>query len=119
GKPTEENAHPHADCKGEIVVIHNGIIENYLDLKDQMKGHVFQSETDTEVVAHLIEEKLKGLMGPTTPRTPDFNEPLLFEATRLALNEVRGAYALAVLCNKAPGVSIAAKTASPAIIGLG
>ena len=67
----------------------------------------------------MIEEKLKTLVGPTTPRTPDFNEPLLFEATRLALNEVRGAYALAVLWSKAPGVIIAAKTASPLIIGLG
>src|SRR5205807_3903262 len=83
------------------------------------KGHVFQSETDTEIVAHLIEEKLKLLAPPGRNPTPDLNEPLLFEATRQALNEVRGAYALAVLWSKAPGVIVAAKTASPLIIGLG
>ena len=118
GKPSEENAHPHADCSGQLVVIHNGIIENYLELKAELvaKGHNFQSETDTEVVAHLIEDKLKQLRPQPMP---DLNEPLLFEATRLALNEVRGAYALAVLWSKAPGVIIAAKTASPLIIGLG
>jgi glucosamine--fructose-6-phosphate aminotransferase (isomerizing) len=119
GKPSEENAHPHSDCTGEVVVIHNGIIENYLELKDRLVGHTYQSETDTEVVAHLIEEKLKGLLPPGRSPTPDLNEPLLFEATRLALNEVKGAYALAVLWSKAPGVIIAAKTASPLIIGLG
>ena len=120
GKPSEENAHPHADCSKNLVVIHNGIIENYLELKDKLAaaGHGFESETDTEVLAHLIEEKLKNLQGPPSG-TPDLNEPLLFEATRLALNEVRGAYALAVLWGKAPGVIIAAKTASPLIIGLG
>ncbi len=119
GKPSEVNAHPHADCTGELVVIHNGIIENYLELKEGLQNHSFQSETDTEVVAHLIEEKLKGLLPPGGARTADLNEPLLFEATRLALNEVRGAYALAVLWSKAPGAIIAAKTASPLIIGLG
>jgi glucosamine--fructose-6-phosphate aminotransferase (isomerizing) len=122
GKPSEENAHPHADCTESLVVIHNGIIENYLEIKTTLlaAGHRFQSETDTEVIAHLIEEKLKGLTGPVSaPRSGDFNEPLLFEATRLALNEVRGAYALAVLWAKTPGVIIAAKTASPLIIGLG
>ena len=119
GKPSEENAHPHADCSGELVVIHNGIIENYLELKERLSSHTYQSETDTEVVAHLIEEKLQGLLPPGRSPTPDLNEPLLFEATRLALNEVKGAYALAVLWSKAPGVIIAAKTASPLIIGLG
>ncbi len=118
GKPSEENAHPHADCTGELVVIHNGIIENYLELQEKLAGHEFQSETDTEVVAHLIEEKLKALMPPGGAKG-DFNEPLLFEATRLALKDVKGAYALAVLWSKAPGVIIAAKTASPLIIGLG
>jgi glucosamine--fructose-6-phosphate aminotransferase (isomerizing) len=118
GKPSEDNAHPHADCTKSLVVIHNGIIENYLELKAKLAaaGHVFESETDTEIVAHLIEEHLKALRPQPMP---DLNEPLLFEATRLALNEVRGAYALAVLWAKAPGVIIAAKTASPLIIGLG
>ena len=121
GKPSEENAHPHADCKGQVVVIHNGIIENYIALKDELakKGHVFQSETDTEIVAHLIEEKLKVVAGAGRNPTPDLNEPLLFEAVRQALNDVQGAYALAVLWSQAPGVIIAAKTASPLIIGLG
>jgi glucosamine--fructose-6-phosphate aminotransferase (isomerizing) len=120
GKPSEANAHPHTDCSGEIVVIHNGIIENYLELKDKLSGHTFASETDTEVIAHLIEEKLRGLLPPASrPTGVEFNEPLLFEATRLALNDVTGAYALAVLWSKAPGVIIAAKTASPLIIGLG
>ena len=121
GKPSEENAHPHADCSGQLVVIHNGIIENYLELKEKLSaaGHSYQSETDTEVVAHLIEEKLKGLAPPGRSPTPDLNEPLLFEAVRQALGEVRGAYALAVLWAQAPGVIVAAKTASPLIIGLG
>ena len=121
GKPSEENAHPHADCSGKVVVIHNGIIENYVELKEQLaaKGHTFASETDTEIVAHLIEEKLKGIRTPGRAPTPDLNEPLLFEATRQALNDVRGAYALAVLWSEAPGVIVAAKTASPLIIGLG
>ena len=120
GKPSEENAHPHCDCSGQIVVIHNGIIENYVELKERLAraGHEFASETDTEVVAHLIEEKVKSLKVPGAA-TPDFNEPVIFEAVRLALNEVKGAYALAVLWSKAPDVIIAAKTASPLIVGLG
>ncbi|MFA6002706.1 MAG: glutamine--fructose-6-phosphate transaminase (isomerizing) [Elusimicrobiota bacterium] len=119
GKPSEENAHPHCDCTGEVVVIHNGIIENYIELKERLAaaGHQFASETDTEVVAHLIEEKIKGLAGSGVKNA--MTEPVIFEATRLALNDVKGAYALAVLWAKAPGVIIAAKTASPLIIGLG
>ena len=119
GKPSEENAHPHCDCTGELVVIHNGIIENYVEIQERLlrAGHKFASETDTEVVAHLIEEKLKGLHRPGA--TPGFAEPALFEAVRLALGEVKGAYALAVLWAKAPGVIVSAKTASPLIIGLG
>ncbi|MBI5240840.1 MAG: glutamine--fructose-6-phosphate transaminase (isomerizing), partial [Elusimicrobia bacterium] len=119
GKPSEENAHPHCDCSGQLVVIHNGIIENYVELQERLgqAGHKFASETDTEVVAHLIEEKLKALHKPGA--TPGFAEPALFEAVRLALGEVKGAYALAVLWAKAPGVIVSAKTASPLIIGLG
>ena len=121
GKPSEENAHPHADCGKSLVVIHNGIIENYLEIKEKLAaaGHVFESETDTETAAHLIEEKLKTLRGPNGALPPHLTEPLLFEAVRQALAEVRGAYALAVLWDKAPGVLIAAKTSSPLIIGLG
>ncbi len=121
GKPSEENAHPHTDCTGDLVVIHNGIIENYMEIKDALtaSGHLFASETDTEVVVHLVEEHLKALRRPGKAPTPDLNEPLLFEAVRRALNEVRGAYALAVLWSKAPGAIVAAKTASPLVIGLG
>src|SRR5947209_17996074 len=62
GRPTEENAHPHRDCKGDIVVVHNGIVENYLSLKKELQdeGHVFQTETDTEIIAHLVEKHYKG-----------------------------------------------------------
>jgi len=121
GKPSEENAHPHTDSSGEIAVIHNGIIENWIELKDRLTaaGVRFASETDTEVIAHLVAEKLAQLQKSGGAPKPDLNEPLLFEAVRRALGEVRGAYAVAVLWAKAPGVIIAAKTASPLIIGLG
>ena len=121
GKPSKENAHPHVDAAGNIAVIHNGIIENYLEIKDRLvaAGVTFESETDTEVLAHLVAEKLSRLQPPGSAPKPDLNEPLLFEAVRRALSEVKGAYAIAVLWSKAPGVIIAAKTASPLIIGLG
>src|ERR671918_568108 len=84
GRPSEENAHPHTDCGGSLVVVHNGMLENYLELKErlQAEGHVFKSETDTEVLAHLVEHHLK--------RTND-----LEAAVRKALAEIRGAYAVA------------------------
>jgi glucosamine--fructose-6-phosphate aminotransferase (isomerizing) len=121
GKPSQENAHPHTDASGTVAVIHNGIIENYLEIKDRLaaKGTKFESETDTEILAHLVAEKLAQLQPPGAAPKPDLNEPLLFEAVRRALAEVRGAYALAVLWSKAPNTIIAAKTASPLIIGLG
>ena len=120
GKPSEANSHPHTDPTGTVAVIHNGIIENYLELKDRMvaAGAKFESETDTEVLAHLVAEKLAKLQPPGSAPKGDLNEPLLFEAVRLALADVRGAYAVAVLWSKAPGVIVAAKTASPLIIGL-
>ncbi len=106
GRPSVRNAHPHK--AGPVIVVHNGIIENYLELKDRLKkiGHVFKSETDTEVISHLIEEKLKG---------GDSFEP----AVRKALQEVRGAYAICVLCEDEPGVLIAAKLGSPMVVGIG
>ncbi|MBU1753752.1 glutamine--fructose-6-phosphate transaminase (isomerizing) [bacterium] len=106
GRPSEENAHPHEDCKGEIVVVHNGIVENYLSLKDELqaRGHVFVSETDTEVFAHLIEEEF----------TDD-----LYAAVQRALKKVKGTYALGVMSLKAPGQIIAARFDSPLIVGLG
>ncbi|MFA6029768.1 MAG: glutamine--fructose-6-phosphate transaminase (isomerizing) [Elusimicrobiota bacterium] len=121
GKPSEQNAHPHTDCTGKLVVIHNGIIENYLELKASLQaaGHAFKSETDTEVVAHLIEEKLKRLPSARAGFAPDLKEPMLFEAVRQAFTEVRGAYAIAVLWSETPGTIVAVKTASPLVVGLG
>src|SRR5712691_3271768 len=109
GRPTDENAHPHTDGSGELVVVHNGIIENYLPLKErlQAEGHVFKSETDTEVIAHLIERHLKD-----TPR--------LDEAVRRALRELRGSYAIVVLHRQMPDRLVAAKLgAGSVVVGLG
>ena len=105
GRPSEENAHPHKS--GPVVVVHNGIIENYLHLKDILKkeGHIFESETDTEVIAHLIAKHLKG---------SDFEA-----AVKKSLKELKGAYAIAVLCEKEPGKMIAAKNGCPLVVGLG
>ncbi|NLZ17742.1 MAG: glutamine--fructose-6-phosphate transaminase (isomerizing) [Desulfobulbaceae bacterium] len=105
GAPTEQNAHPHSDCSGELVVVHNGIIENYSSLKQELvaRGHVFQSETDTEVLAHLIEEHLQ--------------EDLVL-AVRAALAQVEGSYALAVLWAKEPEMLVAARHQSPLVIGV-
>ena len=106
GRPSEINAHPHQ--AGSVIVVHNGIIENYLQLREELRagGHTFKSETDTEVIAHLIEKKLE--------------EPVTFEqAVRSALSELRGAYAVCILCEKEPGTMIAAKQGSPMVVGLG
>lgn len=106
GRPSTENAHPHADCSGDFVVVHNGIIENYMTLRDSLvkAGHVFQSETDTEVIAHLLEERFTGD---------------LFSTVVEILKEIRGAYALAVMAKHAPGQLIAVRKHSPLVIGLG
>lgn len=106
GEPLEVNAHPLWDCKKEIFVVHNGIIENYLRLKEQLEkeGHKFVSETDTEVIPHLIERYFKGN---------------LEEAVRLALKEVVGAYAIAVICLKDPQKIVFARQSSPLLVGLG
>ncbi len=106
GRPSEINAHPHK--AGSIVVVHNGIIENYLALKKRLgqKGHKFASETDTEIIAHLIEEHYKVGQG-------------LEVAVRKALSEVEGAYAIAVLCEEEPDCLIAAKQGSPLVVGRG
>ncbi len=108
GRPTEENAHPHRDCTGRIVVVHNGIIENYLQLKEVLigKGHVFQTETDTEIVAHLIEEHQK--------------EGLEFEpAVRQTVQELRGIFALSIISADEPDKIIAVREGPPVVIGLG
>ncbi|MCX6566210.1 MAG: glutamine--fructose-6-phosphate transaminase (isomerizing) [Candidatus Aminicenantes bacterium] len=106
GRPSETNAHPHVDCKGEIVVVHNGIIENYLALKSMLKaeGHVFRTETDTEVIAHLIEKHFRGS---------------LEEAVRAALSTMEGAFAIGVFAVKDPGKIVAAKLGPPLVVGVG
>ena len=106
GRPSETNAHPHY-C-GKVAVVHNGIIENYLFLKDKLTtlGHQFSSETDTEIIAHLIDHHLD--------RCGDFES-----AVRRALSEVRGAYAVAVICEQEPEKMIAAKLGSPLVVGQG
>lgn len=108
GAPTDANAHPHTDCAGRISVVHNGIVENFQELKRELAqaGHRFRSETDSEVLAHLIEE--------AWGRTGD---PL--EAVRAALGRVRGSYAVAVLFEAHPGLLIAARRESPLVVGLG
>ncbi|MCD4693782.1 glutamine--fructose-6-phosphate transaminase (isomerizing) [bacterium] len=105
GAPSEENAHPHCDCEGKIWIVHNGIIENYQKIKEelQIEGHVFASETDSEVVAHLIEKFYKGN---------------LLEAVRLTLGEIIGAYSLVVFHKDEPGKMVAAKKGSPLVLGL-
>ena len=109
GEPSEVNSHPHLDGTGNIAVVHNGIIENYLALRTELeaKGHVFRSQTDTEVIPHLIEEILKG--GGKTPG----------EAIREALQAARGAYALGIVFRDQPEVFYAARCGSPLIIGVG
>jgi glucosamine--fructose-6-phosphate aminotransferase (isomerizing) len=106
GRPTEENAHPHRDCTGDIVVVHNGVIENYLTLKRGLaaEGHKFQTETDTEVIAHLIEKYQNGK---------------LEEAVRKALAELSGMFALAIISQRDPGKIVAARQGPPVVIGLG
>jgi len=106
GRPSEINAHPHK--AGSIIVVHNGIIENYLQLREELKkaGHTFRSETDTEVISHLIED--------TLTREPDFEK-----AVRLALSRLDGAYAVCILNVQEPGILIAAKLGSPMVVGLG
>src|SRR6267378_5379120 len=105
GRPSEENAHPHADCSGSLVVVHNGIIENYLSLKERLlaEGHRFRSETDTEVIAHLIESHLS--LHLTLPA-----------AVRATLRDLRGAYAIGVLARSAPDQLIVAKHGAGGVV---
>ncbi len=109
GRPTEENAHPHRDCSGRVVVVHNGIIENFLPLKHQLQGedHTFVTETDTEVIAHLIEKYL------------DQGEPNLESAVRRAVGDLRGIYALAIMSSSEPEKIVAVRQGPPIVIGLG
>jgi glucosamine--fructose-6-phosphate aminotransferase (isomerizing) len=108
GKPNENNAHPHRDCTGKVVVIHNGIIENFLPIKQRLQkaGHEFKTETDTEVVAHLIEENMK-------------DGTKFVEAVRKTLKELEGHYALVMFDGNEPGTIVAAKQGPPLVLGLG
>ncbi len=106
GAPSERNAHPHLDCKNEVAVAHNGIIENFRELKADLtsRGHVFRSDTDSEVLAHLIEDNLDGD---------------LFAAVQAALRRVKGAFALTCFSVREPGVMVGARKESPLVLGLG
>ena len=108
GRPTEENAHPHRDCTGRVVVVHNGIIENYLQLKERLRktDHEFVTETDTEIIAHLIEEYLK--------EEGDFEK-----SVRRAMLDLRGIFALSIINADQPDMIIAVRQGPPVVIGLG
>ena len=111
GHPTEENAHPHRDCTGKIVVVHNGIVENYFQLKRQLvqQGHRFTTQTDTEVIAHLVENYYFRSSTKVT----------LEEAVRLALHEISGVFAVSIISETEPNKIVAARNGPPAVIGLG
>ncbi|MRX79172.1 glutamine--fructose-6-phosphate transaminase (isomerizing) [Enorma shizhengliae] len=122
GRPSVTNAHPHTSCDGRIAVVHNGIIENFAELREELerRGHRFTSDTDTEVFAHLIEEAYEGR--PADPATGEPAQPGshdLMAAVREATTHVVGAYGLAALCADEPGVIAVARKDSPIIIGRG
>ena len=143
GRPTEENAHPHRDGTGTLVVVHNGIVENYLALKQHLiaKGHIFQSETDTEIIAHIIQDELElhaSLLSSrseakgsavnsvveanpaTAALTSDTPDRLpLDEAVRRAVKRLTGAFAIGVLSAYAPDTLVAARMGPPAVLGIG
>jgi glucosamine--fructose-6-phosphate aminotransferase (isomerizing) len=106
GRPTEENAHPHRDCNGDLVVVHNGIVENYLVLKEQLQveGHLFKTETDTEIIAHLVEKHFEGN---------------LEAAVRTAVKQLTGVFALVTISRSDPHKIVAARNGPPVVIGIG
>jgi glucosamine--fructose-6-phosphate aminotransferase (isomerizing) len=106
GRPTEENAHPHRDCNGDLVVVHNGIVENYLPLKEQlqMEGHAFKTETDTEIIAHLVEKYFEGN---------------LEDAVRAAVRQLTGVFALVVISRQDHDKIVAARNGPPVVVGIG
>ena len=113
GRPTEENAHPHRDCTGKIVVVHNGIVENYLSLKKKLieEGHKFTTETDTEIIAHLVEKY--------SMKAGKAQRPSLEDAVRQTVKQLTGVFALAVISTDDPNKIVAARNGPPAVIGLG
>jgi glutamine---fructose-6-phosphate transaminase (isomerizing) len=114
GRPTEENAHPHRDCTGRIVVVHNGIVENYLSLKSELakEGHVFVTETDTEIIAHLIEQELRS--------AEDSGKTMVLEdAVRRAVRRLTGAFAISVISADEPSKVVSARLGPPVVIGVG
>ncbi|MBV8673324.1 MAG: isomerizing glutamine--fructose-6-phosphate transaminase, partial [Acidobacteriaceae bacterium] len=114
GRPTEENAHPHRDCTGRIVVVHNGIVENYLALKHELiaEGHKFVTETDTEIIAHLVEQEIASA-AETGKNMP------LEEAVRRAARRLTGAYAISVISADEPDKIVSARNGPPVVIGIG
>jgi len=117
GKPEERNAHPHLSQDGSVAVVQNGIIENHRNLRDALesRGVVFQSETDTEVIPHLVAEELQRCLAAGEPATA----ALLLQAVRAVLTLLEGAYALAVIWDQLPGALVVARKAAPLLIGLG
>ncbi len=113
GRPTEENAHPHRDCTGKIVVVHNGIVENYLSLKKKLieEGHKFTTETDTEIIAHLVEKY--------SANSGNGKRTSLEDAVRQTVKQLSGVFALAVISTDEPNKIVAARNGPPAVIGLG
>ncbi len=114
GRPTEENAHPHRDCTGRIVVVHNGIVENYLALKKELikERHTFVTETDTEIIAHLIEQEIRSAAGSGKTLS-------LEDAVRRSVRQLTGAFALSVISADEPNKIVVARNGPPAVVGLG
>ncbi|MEY2409206.1 MAG: hypothetical protein QOF48_1876, partial [Verrucomicrobiota bacterium] len=121
GPPSDENSHPHYDQRGRIAVVHNGVIENYERLKERLPGHTYSSSTDTEVLAHLIGDHYDKLLAANAGKPPPADGPThpLAQAVTSALQEVIGAYGIAVVCADYPGVIVGARRGSPLIVGVG
>ena len=117
GSVTDANAHPHTDQSGSLALVHNGVIENYATLREQLvlEGHSFLSQTDTEVLAHLVGKQLNALLTPTTT----VSSALLVEALRLALKQVVGTYGIALVHKDLPGLLVGARRGSPLVLGIG
>ncbi|WP_172135661.1 glutamine--fructose-6-phosphate transaminase (isomerizing) [Adlercreutzia sp. ZJ473] len=121
GRPSEVNAHPHVSCKGDVAVVHNGIIENFAELREELegRGHVFASETDTEVVAHLVEEAYARGAARAVAGEEPAGGSVLMEAVVEAASRLVGAYGLAVVCEQEPGVIAVTRKDSPIVVGRG